>query len=114
MAAYRQDYDSRHLQADCQNLDQLQNPTLGNQVWATFTFTARGDSEKSFGLNRGDHRTAKDFMQQSSLSCHKYSKQGYSENNQDKLLPNRLLVNLTPKQTTIKSLIQQNNQQLRA
>ena len=31
-------YDSRHLQADCQNWDQLQNPTLSNRVWATFTF----------------------------------------------------------------------------
>ena len=31
-------YDSRHLQADCQNRDQLRNHTLSNQVWATFTF----------------------------------------------------------------------------
>jgi len=38
MTAYRRVYDSRHLQADCQELDQLQNPTLGNRVWATFTF----------------------------------------------------------------------------
>jgi len=29
-------FDLRHLEADCQ--DQLQNPTLGNRVWATFTF----------------------------------------------------------------------------
>jgi len=36
MAAYRQVYDSRHLQADW---DQLGNPTLGNRVWATFLFT---------------------------------------------------------------------------
>ena len=34
MAAYRRIYDSRHLQADCQNQDQLRNPTLGNRVWA--------------------------------------------------------------------------------
>jgi len=27
-----------HLQADWQNRDQLRNPTLGNRVWATFTF----------------------------------------------------------------------------
>ena len=26
------------LQADCKNRDQLWNNTLGNQVWATFTF----------------------------------------------------------------------------
>ena len=38
MAAYRQVYDSPHLQADCQNRDQLRNLTLGNQVWVTFTF----------------------------------------------------------------------------
>jgi len=30
MAAYRRVYDARHLQ--------LRNPTLGNRVWATFTF----------------------------------------------------------------------------
>jgi len=38
MAAYRGVFDSRHLQADCQNRDQLRNLTLGNRVWATFTF----------------------------------------------------------------------------
>ena len=38
MAAYRRVFDSRHLQADCKNRDQLRNPTLGNRVWATFTF----------------------------------------------------------------------------
>ena len=31
---YRRVYDSRHLQADCQNRDQLRNLTLGNRVWA--------------------------------------------------------------------------------
>ena len=38
MAAYRRVYDSHHLQADSKNQDQLRNPTLGNRVWATFTF----------------------------------------------------------------------------
>jgi len=38
MAAYRLVYDSRHLQADCQEPDQLWNPTLGNRVRGTFTF----------------------------------------------------------------------------
>ena len=39
MAAYRRVYDLRHLQADCQEPDQLRNHTLGNRrVWATFTF----------------------------------------------------------------------------
>jgi len=48
MAAHRQVYDSRHLQADyavyqtqfwsTKNRDQLRNPTFGNRVLATFTF----------------------------------------------------------------------------
>ena len=38
MAAYRRVYDSRHLQADSKNRNQLRNPTLGNRVLATFTF----------------------------------------------------------------------------
>ena len=32
MAAYRLVYDSRHLQADCQETDQLRNPTLSNRT----------------------------------------------------------------------------------
>ena len=36
MAAYRRVYDSRHLQADCQEPGSAQEPTLGNRVWATF------------------------------------------------------------------------------
>jgi len=45
MAAYRQVYDSRHLHP-AKNRDQLRNHTLGNRVWATFTFTffARGQT----------------------------------------------------------------------
>ena len=38
MAAYRRVYDSHHLQPTAKNQDQLRNPTLGNRVWATFTF----------------------------------------------------------------------------
>jgi len=34
----RRVYDSRHLQADCQEPGSLRNPTLGNRVWAAFTF----------------------------------------------------------------------------
>ena len=34
MAAYRRVYDSRHLQADCQELGSV----LGSWVWATFAF----------------------------------------------------------------------------
>jgi len=36
MIAYRRVYDSRHLQADCQEPGSVQEPTLGNRVWATF------------------------------------------------------------------------------
>ena len=39
MAAYRRVYDSRHLRLTAKNWDQLWNPTLGNRVWATFTFS---------------------------------------------------------------------------
>ena len=43
MAAYRVVYDSRHLQADCQEPGSALEPyTLGNRVWATFTFTFIG------------------------------------------------------------------------
>ena len=39
MAAYRRVYDSRHLQADCQEPGLAPEPyTLGNRVCATFTF----------------------------------------------------------------------------
>jgi len=40
MAAYRRVYDSRHLtnKLTVKNRDQIRNPTLDNQVWATFTF----------------------------------------------------------------------------
>ena len=31
-------YDSRHLQADCQEPGSAPEPTLGNQVWASFTY----------------------------------------------------------------------------
>jgi len=40
MAAYLRVYDSHHLQADCQEPGSAAEPyTLGNRVWATFTFT---------------------------------------------------------------------------
>jgi len=42
LVAYRRVYDSHHLQADCQERDQLRNPTLRNPVWATFTFLHSG------------------------------------------------------------------------
>ena len=36
MASYRLVYDSRHLQADCQEPGSAPEPTLGNRVWAPF------------------------------------------------------------------------------
>ena len=39
MAAHRRVYDSRHLQADCQEPGSAPEPTHDNRVWATFTFT---------------------------------------------------------------------------
>ena len=40
MAAYRRVYDSRNLQAGCREPGSAAEPyTLGNRVWATFTFT---------------------------------------------------------------------------
>ena len=42
MTAYRRVYDSRHLQADCQEPGSAPEPTLGNRVWALpFTFLLR-------------------------------------------------------------------------
>jgi len=42
MAAYRQVYDSRHLKADCREPGSALEPsTLGNRVWAAFTFLFR-------------------------------------------------------------------------
>ena len=36
MAAYCRVYDSRHLQAGCQEPGSAPNPTLGNRVYAVF------------------------------------------------------------------------------
>jgi len=44
MAAYRRVCDSRHLQADAKNWDQLWNPTLGSRVWPIFLNTNSGRS----------------------------------------------------------------------
>jgi len=38
MAAYRRVYDSRHLQADCQEPGSAPESKARNRVWATFTF----------------------------------------------------------------------------
>jgi len=51
MAANRRVYDSRHLQADCQEPGSApENPTLGNRVWATFAITVcntHGDTSRN-------------------------------------------------------------------
>jgi len=44
MAAYCRVYDSCYSRLTANNRDQLQNPTLGNRVWASATFTFYGDS----------------------------------------------------------------------
>jgi len=38
MAAYRRVHDSVTCRLTAKNWDQLWNPTLGNRVWAAFTF----------------------------------------------------------------------------
>ena len=38
MAAYHRVYDSVTCRLTAKNWDQLQNPTLGNRVWAACTF----------------------------------------------------------------------------
>ena len=38
MAVHCRVYDSCYLQADCQEPGSAPDPTLGNRVWATFTF----------------------------------------------------------------------------
>jgi len=59
MAAYRRVYDSRHLQADCQEQrDQLWNPTLCNRVLATF-FTRVSQYQKGI-LTNMDFTEARD------------------------------------------------------
>ena len=51
MAAYCRVYDSRHLQADCKNRDQLRNPTLGNRVWATFLYLMLSGVDRRVDIN---------------------------------------------------------------
>jgi len=44
MAAYHRVYDSVTCKLIAKNWDQLWNSTLGNRVWATFTFFTFHDS----------------------------------------------------------------------
>ena len=62
MAAYCRVYDSRHLQATAKNRDQLRNPTLGNRVWATFTFlmTLNNSAYHTYALEAGRVKGRKD------------------------------------------------------
>ena len=46
MAAYRRVYDSRHLQADCQEPGSTPEPYALNRVWATFTFLSKRVSHR--------------------------------------------------------------------
>jgi len=56
MAAYRRVYVTCTLTA--KNRDQLLNPTLGNRVWATFTFfvLVRGSRERKGRGSKGEWR----------------------------------------------------------
>ena len=45
MAAYRRVLDSRHRRLTAKDRDQLRNHSLGNRIWATFTFLIMGDFE---------------------------------------------------------------------
>ena len=59
MAAYRRVYDSRHLQAGCQEPGSAPEP-LGNRVWATLTFlvtVARKCAVVSYGMGYTDRQT---------------------------------------------------------
>jgi len=54
MTAYRRVYDSRHLQADCQEPGSAAEPyTLGNRVWATFFTLSLSFSSEVGPLNPG-------------------------------------------------------------
>jgi len=47
MAAYHRVYDSPHLQAYCKEPGSAPEPyTLGNRVWATFTFSQLCDGRE--------------------------------------------------------------------
>ena len=63
MAAYRRVYDSHHLQANCQEPGSAPEPyTLGNRVWATFTFllsTRPRVGVKKVGPQTHDHNSVK-------------------------------------------------------
>ena len=56
MAAYRRVYDSRHLQADCQEPGSAPDPTLGSRVWATF-FIQKDRGIVTVCSYWGDHRS---------------------------------------------------------
>jgi len=77
MAAYRRVYDSRHLQADCQEQGWAPEPyTLGNRVWATFTFTilceyARATIRYVHGAEVGDEGQTS-YARSASCNCCKF------------------------------------------
>ena len=60
MAAYRRVYDSRHLQADCQDPGSAREP-YANRVWATFTFLIVGLSGGN-NITIADHTRSFDFF----------------------------------------------------
>ena len=65
MAVYRRVYDSRHLQADCQEPGSAP-PMLGNRVWATFLLQRGGRGkreEKGSGEGKEKKRRGKGWKE---------------------------------------------------
>ena len=53
MAAFRRVYDSVTCRLTAKNWDQLRNPTLGNRVWASFTFFSRTSESEALEFAAG-------------------------------------------------------------
>ena len=77
MAAYRRVYDSHHLQADCQNRDQLRNATLGNRAgYAGYFLVCRDGRQQAKSLDASvwctDHaRVARSSVDVQCFRCHR-------------------------------------------
>ena len=52
MAAYRRVYDSRHLQADCQEPGSALEPSLGNRVWLPLPYLLQSFAAQPSQINR--------------------------------------------------------------
>ena len=77
MAAYRRVYDSRHLQADCQEQGPPPEPYArqSNRLWTTFALTLRKGDEQPVYTPRGVWHTFTNPNQgqmpgRGQMSCH--------------------------------------------